>query len=795
MKGEKVSGEGKLKQRIIKLNSFSIFAIIILFSVVSFAMVYYILKTSLQRDIAFTKQEYLSTKKAIVKNQVYNFINFIDQIKKRENEKSINELKKSMEFLTQVLKNESPARYGYILSRFSLLNPQLVIALSDLKGNKIYANFSEYNTKKRKQLIKKLLNKGLKNSGYFTLNTSKGLLYITAKIFTNKKDGKKYFLTTAVFKSSIDKKIQKQVVNLVHTVKFVFNKGYISILKILNYEGGKKYAKFVAIPIKPEWEGLYLNDSKKDAKGIEYRKVYLKILREKGEGYFTYWFRGKDGNLYKKISFIKLYKPFNWAIIAGVYIDEMNNLINKKKEQITNELKHIFFTYIVMSFIFLIIVYFITRYENRLLSEVIEKYEEEITKKNEELEKLNKTLQQEVEKKTQELMNTFFTDPLTGLPNREKLLVDLKNRNYVAILNIDSFKEINDFYGIEIGDRVLIKVASLLKEVSEVYKLSGDEYGMLGDDVSELKKRVEEAIYQVEKQKFVFDGIEIEVSMRAGIGETLTKADMALKYIKQTKKEKVIVYDETLPVAKEYENNLKWKNIIKQALKDDRIIAYAQPIVNAKTFKTEKFECLMRIEYEGKIYSPAQFLNISRKTGQYIELQKRMIEKCFKKFAQLEYKFSINLSAYELTFDDFKNFLVNKIDEYNVHDKLIIELLEDEKLHDEELIGHLIFLNQHGVEFAIDDFGSGHSNLSYLVTKLPVNILKIDGSLIKNVDKNKSNYKLVQALVTLGKIFKLTLVAEFVENEKIAFMLRDLGIDYLQGYYFSKPLPLEEIKG
>jgi len=381
------------------------------------------------------------------------------------------------------------------------------------------------------------------------------------------------------------------------------------------------------------------------------------------------------------------------------------------------------------------------------------------------------------------------------LPNREKLLVELKNKKYVAILNIDSFKEINDFYGLEIGDKVLIAVADILKKVSEVYKLSADEYAMIGDDLEELKNRVKKAIDEVEKHKLVFDDVKIEVSMRAGIGESLTKADMALKYIKNKKTEKIIVYNESLPVAKEYENNLKWKNIIRQAIKEDKVIPYAQPIVNAKTFETEKYECLIRIEHEGKIYSPFYFLDISKKTGQYLDLQKIMIEKCFEKFSKLDYKFSINLSAYELSFYQFKKFLLDKIYEYNVNDKLIIELLEDEKLHDEELIGHLIYLNQQGVEFAIDDFGTGHSNLSYLVTKLPITILKVDGVLIKNIQKDNANYKLVKALVNLGEIFKLTLVAEFVENREIAEKLRELGIQYLQGYYFSPPKPLDEIKG
>jgi EAL domain-containing protein (putative c-di-GMP-specific phosphodiesterase class I) len=172
-----------------------------------------------------------------------------------------------------------------------------------------------------------------------------------------------------------------------------------------------------------------------------------------------------------------------------------------------------------------------------------------------------------------------------------------------------------------------------------------------------------------------------------------------------------------------------------------------------------------------------------------------MIEKCFEKFSKLNYKFSINLSASELANIQFREFLLNKIDEYNVSDKLIIELLEDEALHNDELIGFLIYMySEVGVEFAIDDFGSGHSNLSYLLSKLPVTILKIDGSLIKNIDSNIKTYKLVKALTQMAKTFNLSVVAEFVENEEIAYILKSLGIDYLQGYHFGKPEDIRNLK-
>ncbi len=784
-----------LKNKIVKLNSFSIVAIIIAYSILGFVIVFFILQQSLKRDIDFTKQEYLLSKKTIIKNEVYNFISFIDHTSAYEMKRVLFQIHDSANFLTDVLKKEKPGNFKYILSAFSKKHPDFIIALSDMKGNKIYASFKEYNKSKRIEFIKEMKKEVLKNRNYFTFKTKKGLIYISGKVFTDENDGKKYFITNAILKSSIEKRIKKTIINFVHTIKFVFNKGYISVVEILNYNGGKKFGRFVALPVNTHLEGLYIDDSKKDASGFEYRKKYLEILRNKGEGYFVYSFLNKNGKIYDKISFVKIYKPFNWAVFGGLYLDGINIVINKKKKQIKEELCKIFISYIVMSLFFLIVVYFIVRYENRIFSEIIDKYKKKIQEKNEKLKSLNKNLVKEVEKKTQELVKNFFTDPLTGLPNREKLLVDLKNHKYVSLLNIDSFKEINDFYGIETGDAVLKEVAGIFKRITNAYKLSADEYAFFGDDLNEFKSRIQKAISEVETNKFLINKEELQISIRAGIGESITKADMALKHAKNEKMAKIVVYNDSLPVAKEYENNIKWKNIIKEAIKEDKIIPHIQPLVNSQNFKVEKFECLIRIEHEGKIYSPFHFLEISKKTGQYLDLQKIMIEKCFKKFSKLNYKFSINLSAVELSNMQFKQFLIDKIDEYNIADKLIIELLEDEKMESDEMMGFLIFLHNIDVEFAIDDFGSGHSNLSYLITKLPVNILKIDGSLIKNINKNHNNYKLVKVLIQMAKNFNLTVVAEFVENEEIAFILKDLGVDYLQGYYFGKPSDINMFLG
>jgi len=786
-------GVAAFKERILKLNSLSIFVIIILYSVISFGVVYFILNSSLKRDIEFTKKEYFSTKKTIVKNQVLNFVNYINQVFDKKHRFFSKKLHQNIEFLVDTLSTKPFTKYKFIVSQFKKIDPRFDYFLLDSNLNVIYSTRDNICEICDKNEIKKIIN-NLKSNDSLMVKTYNDRYLISGKQF--EANGKKYWIFSIVSSKVVHSAIKQTVKEMLYSVKFNKNKGYLSIIEIKNINGGKKYGKFVAIPIKPEWEGVYLNDNKKDAKGFEYRKKYLKLLRENGEGYFTYWFKGKDGQLYRKISYVKLYKPFNWAIVGGIYINEINNLVHKKEEKIKNELSKIFKYYLIISAIFLVIVYFITKYENKMLETIIDNYEKKIKRQNKQLKELNQNLQKEVDKKTKELLESYFIDPLTKLPNREKLLADLNEGNYIALLNIDSFKEINDFYGIEVGDEVLKKVAQLLKNIASPYKLAGDEFAFLDKDINSLEEKVKKVLDLFEKHKLMIkECIEIDVLFSVGIGKNFPQADMALKYAKSKKSSRVIIYNENLPVAKEYENNIKWKNIIKNAIKEDRVIPHVQPIVNAKNFETEKYECLIRIEHEGKMVSPFFFLDVSRKTGQYLDLQKIMIEKCFDKFSKLNYKFSINLSASELTNPQFKEFLIRKIEEYNVFEKLIIELLEDEALHNDELIGFLIYMySELGIEFAIDDFGSGHSNLSYLLSKLPVSILKIDGSLVKNIDFDVKTYRLVKALTQMAKMFDLSVVAEFVENEEIAYILQSLGVDYLQGYYFGKPEDIRNLK-
>ncbi len=216
-----------------------------------------------------------------------------------------------------------------------------------------------------------------------------------------------------------------------------------------------------------------------------------------------------------------------------------------------------------------------------------------------------------------------------------------------------------------------------------------------------------------------------------------------------------------------------------------------QPIINNKTKQIEKYECLVRIENEGEIHTPFFFLEVAKKTYLYMEIQKTMILKCFQKFSDLPYSFSINLSMIDFNNKNFMNFLFEDIKKYNLQNRLIVELLEDEVINSKNISNYLKDFKDLGVRIAIDDFGSGYSNFVYL-KELNIDILKIDGSLIQNIDDPKIHI-LITKIVEISKEFGFESVGEFIDNEHIALEVTKLGIDYSQGYYYGKPFDIRKL--
>lgn len=400
------------------------------------------------------------------------------------------------------------------------------------------------------------------------------------------------------------------------------------------------------------------------------------------------------------------------------------------------------------------------------------------------------------------------TDALTGYGNRYKLSDDIAHKQNLslALFNIDSFRELNDFYGHKFGDSVIKAVAyNIHNFISRdnslyFYRLQGDEFAILAEGYQKdfFIYKCKDMLLII-KNSFTIEDKEIVLSCSCGISfedkeDLLTSADMALKIAKQ-KKQDFIIYDKKSSLNAEYENNIKCAKKLTTALQNNKFVTFYQPIVNNITLKYEKHESLVRmIDEEGKVISPFFFLDTAKKIKKYFDITKLVITQTFEHFKDKKDEFSINLSIEDILNTHITTFILEMLKKYNVDKRVVFEIVESEYIQNfEEVFDFITRVKRYGCKIAIDDFGTGYSNFEYLI-KLRADYLKIDGSLIKNIDTDKNSYLVVSTIVEFAKKLGLKTVAEYVENENIFTIVKEIGIDYSQGYYFGSPKDISSLK-
>ena len=406
-----------------------------------------------------------------------------------------------------------------------------------------------------------------------------------------------------------------------------------------------------------------------------------------------------------------------------------------------------------------------------------------------------------------EFRKMFYTDVLTGLHNRYKLSEDLKQSPsaHLALINIDNFKSINDIYGQESGDEVLRQLSTLLLDEAyaqgySLYRNHGDEFALMASGTISFDvflKTIEGWIRKIENTLIIAYGHEIELNLSAGAVEDsndIIKADMALKEAKSTKKP-LVVYHENLLTRNQFENNLRWSKKLKEALSDDRIDIALQPIYSNALNRVVKYEALIRlIDDEGEVVSPFTFLEVAKRTRLYPQLTRRVIKKTFQILPHTTAQININLTAEDIIDEETKLYFMNMLRTSAHSSRIGIELVESEGIENYAVVKAFIDeIKEYGVRLSIDDFGTGYSNFEYLL-KLDADTIKIDGSLIKNIDRDANSYNVVETIVSFAKKNGMGVVAEFVSTESIQDKIRQLGIDYSQGYFIDKPKFWREIE-
>ncbi|MBN1467802.1 MAG: GGDEF domain-containing protein [Fusobacteriaceae bacterium] len=407
-------------------------------------------------------------------------------------------------------------------------------------------------------------------------------------------------------------------------------------------------------------------------------------------------------------------------------------------------------------------------------------------------------------------------DDITGLPYIEKFWAENQNIEYPSIflIGINNLKVLNDHYGDETSDKILKHISDVLLNIQEmglngkVFKVGLDEYAIIFDDEKDKEdiyitgEYILESIYNtplIDKE----DNIIITLIIGAATGKDLKEEDiniklkrvflearMSLNYAYE-KKLRIFVFDNLqLSDMSSADDEILWTNKISEAIRNKKIVPYFQPIFNIKENTIEKYESLMRmITTDEKVLTPYYFLSMSQKIGLYFKLTGSMIYSTFEFFVNKNIEFSINISASDILDETTRKLILNNVKNFYNPKYIVFEILESEGINNfSEIICFIKAVKELGCKIAIDDFGSGYSNFERL-SKLEIDYVKIDGSLIKNIDKDKNSQILVQMIVGFARELGIKTIAEFVHSEDVFNKVKELGVDYAQGYYIGEPKP------
>lgn len=411
----------------------------------------------------------------------------------------------------------------------------------------------------------------------------------------------------------------------------------------------------------------------------------------------------------------------------------------------------------------------------------------------------------ELKSKIREFELEHYHDPLTGLQNRNALIKNLQiyDAPKLMIIDINRFSSINNLYGGKVGDLVLKKVASILENVMIYgcvpYRLSADQFTLVKHGQSNItcKEAAKKVIDLTSKEALEIElkdstHIDINISVTIAVVKDIPKeklieyADMTLKYAKKTH-QPFVFYSKKLNGlinTKDYKKALNAVEMVKSALDENRLIPFFQPIIKKDEVS---YECLVRIIENDRIISPYYFIDEIKYTPYYTQLTKIMIDKAFEYFKDKENSFSINLSFEDILNTHIVEYITKKLQKTNMAERFIIEILESESIDNFNIVKQFIQkMKSFGVRIALDDFGSGYSNFSYLLELQP-DYIKIDGSLIKNIDRDVKSEYIVKSIAGFAKQMDIKTIAEFIHNENVYEKAKALNIYGYQGFFLGEP--------
>ncbi|MFN8674172.1 MAG: EAL domain-containing protein [Candidatus Sericytochromatia bacterium] len=435
----------------------------------------------------------------------------------------------------------------------------------------------------------------------------------------------------------------------------------------------------------------------------------------------------------------------------------------------------------------------------------------------------------EKEQLLEKLLKNNSHDLLTGLPNREyfvdklekSLAISKTNKNYlfsVMYIDIDRFKIINDSLGHSFGNILLVnftrKIQNLLGTNDTLSRLGGDEFAILFDNLEDTNQtiKIAEMIQRELRKPFIINEKEVFSNVSIGIAynfsgnespdEVLRASDIAMSKAKSLGKARYQIFDSSM--QKNTVETFELETDLRHAIERDELKLYYQPIINLKTGKITGFEALVRWFNKNKGLIPSDiFIPIAEETGYIIKIGKWVFKEACKQlkiwnetlFKENNITININISSRQFSHPRLVDHIYEIINGVGIEpNKIKIEITESSIMDNVEQSRKMLEkLQEIGLQIQIDDFGTGYSSLSYL-HRFPVNNLKVDKSFVSKMSISDDNLEIVKTIIMLAKNLNLKTTAEGIETKEQLNKLRELNCEYGQGYYFSRPIPVEEVE-
>lgn len=615
-----------------------------------------------------------------------------------------------------------------------------------------------------------------------------------------------WFIGTGEYVIDVESDIKARLLKRIANMRYG-NNGFVFVI---DYQGN----------ILSHYNEEYIGTNRMDIRnqqGVSIVKDIVKIAKQSDD--FLYYespIMPSTGQPAEKISFIKGLPDWEWAIGTGAYISEIENYLAKREEHIGQQNKQEFLKIVWLSLIVTLFFVALSFMLSNYLARRFSLYESRINNDFSELNTIKEQLQHQA-----------LHDVLTNLPNRvlladrlsQSMVQSQRHDNLLAVvfLDLDGFKHVNDSYGHDLGDEVLIIVSLRMKEVlregDSLARIGGDEFVAVLTDlttVEECEPVLERLLLAASEPVYLGD---VEIKISASIGVTLypqdnvsadqlmRHADQAMYIAKESGKNRYHLFDTAEDNAVKVQREIL--ESIRSALDNQQFVLYYQPKVNMRTGKVIGAEALIRWQHPQRgLLNPFDFLPAIENNPMMIELGEWVIDGALRQIGQwqamglnIPLNTSVNIAAIQLQQTNFVNRLTTLLTAHPDVDSryLELEVLETSALED---VHHVSTIMNDcmalGVNFALDDFGTGYSSLTYL-RRLPASLIKIDQSFVRDMLHDVDDLAIVEGVIALAKSFKREVIAEGVETVEHGTALLQIGCELAQGYGIARPMPAGDI--